>query len=102
MWYTPIMREHIVEDRLRDGVRAREGRCVKLSPLGWVGIPDRLVLAPGGYVGFVELKKPRGGVLSRKQKLWGRWLLENGFNYAVLWTPGEVDDYLEAMDHREG
>lgn len=94
------MREHVVEDRLRDGIKEAGGRCVKLSPLGWVGIPDRLVLLPEGFAGFVELKKPRGGVLSKKQKLWGRWLYENGFDYRTLWTVEEVDEYVEAMVDR--
>ena len=94
------MRESSVEERLRKGVVARGWRCVKLSPTGVVGIPDRMVLARGGIVDLIELKKPSGGVLSRKQKLWGRWLVANGHAYWVLWTPGDVDGYLASLDDR--
>lgn len=38
-------------------MEAKGGKAIKLIASAWVGIPDRLVLAPGGRVWFVELKK---------------------------------------------
>ena len=52
------MREASVESYLRDLIVQRDGLCIKLSPAAYVGIPDRLVLLPGGRVMAVELKAP--------------------------------------------
>ena len=49
------------------------GWAVKFSSPGLDGMPDRLVLFPGGKLGFVELKapgkKPRPLQLKRKRML---------------------------------
>lgn len=52
------MLEKEVERHLREGVRGMGGWCLKLVCPGFTGMPDRLVLIPGGAVCFVELKRP--------------------------------------------
>ena len=52
------MLEKEVERHLRDGVRSMGGWCLKLVCPGFTGMPDRLVLIPGGAVCFAELKRP--------------------------------------------
>ena len=52
------MREKEVEQSLRKAVLKRGGLCLKFISPGWSGAPDRLVLLPGGRMGFVELKAP--------------------------------------------
>lgn len=52
------MLERDIERHLRDGVRNLGGLCLKLVCPGFTGMPDRLVLLPGGTVCFVELKRP--------------------------------------------
>ena len=51
------MREKYIEKKLRDEVMRRGGICEKWTS-GTSGWPDRIVLLPGGKVGFVELKAP--------------------------------------------
>lgn len=55
--------EKIVEKYLRDQVRRRGGLALKLVCPGWTGVPDRLILMPGGRAYFAETKdlgkKPR-------------------------------------------
>lgn len=52
------MLERDIERKLRDGVTALGGQCWKLVSPGTAGVPDRLVLMPGGRLAFVELKAP--------------------------------------------
>ena len=52
------MREKEIEQSLRKAVLKRGGLCLKFISPGWNGAPDRLVLLPGGRMGFVELKAP--------------------------------------------
>lgn len=92
------MKESTVEAYLKARVEALGGRCVKLNPLGAVGLPDRLVLLRG-EVWLVEVKKPKGGRLSEKQKHWARWLYENGLPHKVIWTKEGTDDFID--DYRQ-
>lgn len=50
------MKEKIIEDYLRDQVKAIGGKAYKFVSPGNAGVPDRLVCLPGGKVLFVELK----------------------------------------------
>ena len=52
------MLEKEVERHLREGVKSLGGMCLKFVTPGFTGVPDRLVLIPGGAVCFVELKRP--------------------------------------------
>ena len=67
------MREKIIEKKLTDAVKKRNGMSPKLSSMGLDGMPDRLVLLPKGMVGFIELKAPgkklRPLQLRRKKQL---------------------------------
>ncbi len=90
-------REISVEDALRHGVERADGLCVKLNPSHYVGIPDRLVLLPRGRAIFVELKRPKGGVLSSMQKWWGRRLRKLGFMVVLLDTREAVEEFLAAQ-----
>lgn len=50
------MRESMVERKLITEVKKRGGLALKFISPGLDGVPDRLVLFPGGRLGFVELK----------------------------------------------
>jgi len=52
------MLEKEIERRLRDGVKAAGGLCLKWESPGYTGVPDRMILLPGGRILFVELKAP--------------------------------------------
>ena len=60
-------KESPLEKQLVDRVKFAGGECWKLTPPP-IGIPDRLVILPGGFVAFAEVKRPDGkGVVSAKQ-----------------------------------
>ncbi len=77
------MRERQIEQKLVKAVKAAGGIAPKLTSPGFDGMPDRMVLMPGGRIGFVEVKapgeKPRALQLSRH-----RLLRRLGFKVYVL------------------
>lgn len=77
------MREKTIEQKLAKAVKAAGGIAPKLICPGFDGMPDRMVLMPGGRIGFVEVKapgeKPRPLQLSRH-----RLLRRLGFKVYVL------------------
>ncbi len=52
------MRENSIERRLVTEVKKRGGFAPKFVSPGLDGVPDRLVLLPGGKLAFVEVKAP--------------------------------------------
>lgn len=85
-------RESAVEARLVRGVRTAGGRTFKLAPTT-AGIPDRLVVLPGGQVHFVELKADRGRT-SPIQRVRLAELSDLGAATFVLYGYEDVDEYL--------
>ena len=52
------MREKYVEQKLIQAVRQNGGLALKFVSPGMAGVPDRLVLLPGGKIAFCEVKAP--------------------------------------------
>ena len=52
------MREKNVESKLVKAVKSMGGLAPKFTSPGLDGVPDRLVLLPGGKMAFIELKAP--------------------------------------------
>lgn len=50
------MRESYIERALTGAVKSRGGMALKFVSPGMSGVPDRLVLIPGGVIAFVEVK----------------------------------------------
>lgn len=86
--------EEVVEDALVGGVEALGGLCLKLKMPWFTGIPDRLVLLPGGKVFFVELKRPKGGKLSKRQDIVQAQLRALGLNVYNIFTLQGVADFI--------
>jgi len=67
------MRESYIEKRLMQEVKKRGGLAMKFVSPGLDGVPDRIVLLPGGRIAFVEVKAPgqkmRPLQLRRKEQL---------------------------------
>lgn len=76
---TPLEKE--IERKLVDLVKSYGGRCEKWVCPGWSGVPDRIVILPGGTVMFVETKRPKGGRYSALQDKWRDWLTALGCHY---------------------
>ena len=90
------MREIRVEHRLLTEVTKRKGMCPKFVSPGMAGMPDRLILLPGGRMAFAELKAPgripRPLQLARHKKL--RAL---GFSVYVIDDLDEIGGVLDEI-----
>lgn len=85
------MLEKTIEGRLRDRIRKMGGLCLKLVTPGFTGIPDRLILLPGGVVRFAETKAP-GKTERRRQEYVHGQLRHLGFVvYASVDSYAKVD-----------
>ena len=91
------MTESKIEARLVQGVKKRGGLCLKWVSPGCTGVPDRIVILPGGGVCFVELKQRRGK-LSPRQRLIGQRLEEMGAEVRCLWSEEAVDAFLREIE----
>ena len=90
------MRESSIERRLKQAVERRGGQALKLITPGRAGIPDRLVLLPGGRTVFVELKAP--GKHPRPLQLKRRAELQAlGFEVYVVDTYEAVQRFVEEV-----
>jgi hypothetical protein len=87
------MREQEIELQLVRAVKKKGGRAVKFMSPGFDGMPDRLVLLPGGKCGFVEVKapskKPRALQLVRHEML-KAW----GFKVYVLDAKEQIEEII--------
>lgn len=88
------VREKDVEEYLRDQVKAAGGRAYKFVSPGNAGVPDRLVLLPGGKITFVELKAP-GRKPTKLQLLQHKKLDALGFCVWVIDSKAGVDSFIK-------
>ena len=90
------MREKIIEQHLVKGVKNSGGIAPKLVSPGFDGMPDRLVLLPGGKIGFVEVKAP--GKEPRPLQVARHGLLRRlGFKIYVLDAPEQIGGILDEI-----
>lgn len=82
--------EKDIERKLRRSVERAGGRCLKWTCPGWSGVPDRIILLPGGRVIFAELKRPKGGRVSKLQEKWREWLTALGFEVWIVWNDNDL------------
>ena len=82
--------EKDIEQKLIKIVKRHGGRCPKWVSPGWSGVPDRLVLLPGGRIIFVETKRPKGSKVAALQKKWKAWLEELGFMVWHVYTEADL------------
>lgn len=94
-----MIREARIEKHLRDEIKKLGGCAYKFVSPGNCGVPDRLVLLPGGSAMFVELKAPgkKSTALQEKRQQDIRAL---GFNVTVIDTVAGVSEFVARC--REG
>lgn len=89
------MLEKEIERRLRVEVKAAGGLCLKWESPGYVGVPDRMILLPGGHILFVELKAP--GKKERPRQVVVQRLLR-GLGFEVYASVDSLDKVRAVVD----
>ena len=90
------MREKDLECKLVRSVKAMGGFSPKLVSPGTDGMPDRLVLFPGGKLAFVEIKAP--GMQMRPLQVRRKGQLEAlGFRVYCVDRPEQIGGVLDEI-----
>ena len=90
------MRENQIEAKLKQMVEKQGGIALKFASPGLSGMPDRLVLLPGGHMAFVEVKAP-DKVPRPLQEARHRMLRKLGFKVYVLDDAGQIGGILDEI-----
>lgn len=93
--------ERDVERALVGMVKRHNGLCLKWVCPGWSGVPDRIILLPGGKVMFAETKRPKGGEVRKLQQWWHQKLRELGFRCEVIKSKADIALLEESIRQRE-
>ena len=90
------MREKTIEQKFVMEVKRVGGLALKFTSPGFDGVPDRIVLLPGGKMAFVEVKapgeKPRPLQLARH-----RLLRRLGFRVYVLDGESQIGGMIDEI-----
>ena len=91
------MREKETERKLVRAVKRGGGICPKFVSPGMDGMPDRMILLPGGMIGFVEVKAPgrKPRILQVRRH---RQLRNLGFPVFVLDDPEQILDIIGEVE----
>ena len=89
------MSESALERRCVKAAKAAGGELIKLLPWAVRGLPDRLLIMPGGLHTWIEFKAPEG-VLTPLQRYWYTRLENLGCDYQVIREFSEFERLLSA------
>ncbi|BFH10594.1 VRR-NUC domain-containing protein [Paenibacillus melissococcoides] len=90
------MRERDIEKYLREKVKAAGGRAYKFVSPGNSGVPDRIVILPGGRIVFVELKAP-GRKPTALQLVQHKHFRALGCDVRIVDSIAQVDGLLQEL-----
>lgn len=87
--------EKTLEKRFVKKIKENGGMAYKFTSPGCVGVPDRLVLMPGGKIFFIELKT-QTGKLSISQERQIKKIRELGFSVYIV-RPDNMEGVLHEI-----
>ena len=90
------MREKQIEQKLVRAVRAVGGLAPKFVSPGLDGVPDRLILLPGGHLAFAELKAPGQKPRPLQQRRIGQ-LRQLGFRVYIIDNTNQIGGVLDEV-----
>ncbi|MFD1954280.1 VRR-NUC domain-containing protein [Paenibacillus thailandensis] len=94
------MRESTLERKFRLAVERIGGKAPKWVSPGNRGVPDRLVILPGGRTVYAELKAP-GKPLEPLQRKWQKTLLGMGHRHYKIDSDEDIDRFIAEVSSLE-
>lgn len=88
--------EKRIEKKLKNEVEKRGGLCLKWVPTFFTGLPDRLILMPGGKVYMVETKA-EGGTPDPRQGFVHRQLQALGFTVWIVNSDEQLNKFFNEI-----
>ncbi len=95
-----VFEDFVSFSRLVRAVKQSGGMALKFVSPGMAGVPDRLVLFPGGKISFVEMKAP-GEKPRPLQRLRHEQLRDLGFRVYVIDSKEKIGRMLEEMKNAD-
>ena len=90
-------KEKQIETKFREKIKSLGGKAYKFVSPGTAGVPDRLVILPGGKIGFAELKRP-GGKLTKIQKRQLDFIKSLGCFVKVIYNIDDIDYFIGGIN----
>lgn len=94
--YEVKMKEYAVEKHLVQKTQECGGICLKFISPGIAGVPDRIVILPGGKIGFAEMKAP-GKKPRRLQRNVLRKMYQLGCRVCVIDNPESAENFIRRL-----
>lgn len=88
------MRERDIERKLTHEVEKRGGLSFKWTSPGQTGVPDRIVILPGGRIWFAELKTDTGRTTA-VQEYQQKRLRDAGCNVITIHGEKELNEWIK-------
>lgn len=90
------MNEKLIERKLSERVRSKGGIALKLYSTYFTGLPDRLILMPGGRTYFAELKTT-GKKPTARQLVVHEMLRGMGFRVDVIDSQEDIEKFIQDL-----
>jgi hypothetical protein len=87
-------KENTIEAALVKSVEAIGGIAAKMTSPGRRGFPDRILFLPDARIVVVEVKRPKGGRVSKHQMQWLHSLQELGVEIAIVRNERDIAQLL--------
>jgi hypothetical protein len=85
------VKESAIEAELIRRVEEIGGIAEKVTVIGRRGFFDRLIVLPGGETLYVEVKRPKGGRISKHQRARHAKYSDLGARVAIVKTMADID-----------
>ena len=95
--YRVSEREKKIEEKFRNKIKDLGGTAYKFVSPGRAGVPDRLVILPGGRIGFAELKR-HNGKPTKLQKMQMSFIRKLGCYVKVIYSEEDIDTFIQGLN----
>lgn len=90
-----IESEKVLEKKLVKWIKEAGGKCIKLSSQFNTGLPDRMIMLPGGHIFYCELKST-GKKPTKMQEVLHNEIRALGFRVYIVDSTDELSEMLKA------